>query len=90
MNNKDFVAAIAQRASLSVKKTQKMVDAFAEDIADSLDDETSLNVPGFGTFEVKKRMERISVNPSTKQRRLVPPRLALVFKTNAALKERIN
>ncbi len=90
MNNKDFIAAVAQRASLGVKKTQKLADAFAEDIADTLDDETSLNVPGFGTFEVKKRMERITVNPANKQRKLIPPRLALVFKTSAALKDRVN
>lgn len=90
MNNKDFIAAIAQRTTFNVKKTQKLVDAFAENIADSLDDDTSLNIPGFGTFEVKKRMERITVNPSSKQRKLIPPRLALVFKTSAALKDRVN
>ncbi|NDW13901.1 HU family DNA-binding protein, partial [Bacteroides sp. 214] len=31
------------------------------------------------TFSVKKKEERIIINPSTKQRMLVPPKLALIF-----------
>jgi DNA-binding protein HU-beta/integration host factor subunit alpha len=46
-------------------------------------------VPTFGTFEVKKKMERVMVNPSTGQRMLVPPKLVLNFKPNANWKEQI-
>ena len=46
-------------------------------------------VPNFGTFEVKKKLERIMVNPSTGQRMLVPPKLVLNFKLNANWKERV-
>ena len=44
---------------------------------------------GFGTFEVKKRLERIIVSPSTGQRMLVPPKLVLGFKPVTTLKERL-
>ncbi|MBF1080992.1 MAG: HU family DNA-binding protein, partial [Prevotellaceae bacterium] len=43
----------------------------------------------FGTFEVKKRLERIVVNPSTQQRMLVPPKLVLSFKPVTAIKENL-
>ncbi len=43
-------------------------------------------VVGFGTFEVKKRMERVMVNPSTGLRMLVPPKLVLNFKPAATIK----
>jgi DNA-binding protein HU-beta/integration host factor subunit alpha len=46
-------------------------------------------IPAFGTFEVKKKLERIMVNPSTGQRMLVPPKLVLTFKPNGTWKERI-
>ena len=46
-----------------------------------------MQIPGFGTFEVKKRLERILVNPGTGQRMLVPPKLVLGFKPIAAIKE---
>ena len=38
-------------------------------------------------FEVKKRLERIMVNPSTRQNIIVPPKLVLNFKPVAAIKE---
>ena len=45
-------------------------------------------IQGFGTFEVKKKMERISVNPSTQQRMLIPPKLVLTYKPSITLKEK--
>ena len=47
-------------------------------------------IQGFGTFEVKKKMERISVNPSTQQRMLIPPKLVLTYKPSITLKEKFN
>ena len=38
---------------------------------------------------MKKRMERIVVNPSTGMRMLVPPKLVLGFKPNASIKEKL-
>ena len=46
-------------------------------------------LPNFGSFEVKKRLERIMVNPSTGQRMLVPPKLVLNFKPVASIKEKL-
>ena len=45
-------------------------------------------IQGFGVFEVKKKMERISVNPVTRQRMLVPPKLVLTYKPSTQLKEK--
>jgi DNA-binding protein HU-beta len=54
-----------------------------------LQDGNSVLIPDFGTFDVRKKMERISVNPTTKQRVLIPPKLALIFKPTSSLKEKI-
>ena len=48
----------------------------------------TIAIQGFGTFEVKKKMERISVNPSTQQRMLIPPKLVLTYKPSITLKEK--
>lgn len=89
MNNKDFISAVSARSGLQVRTAQRLSLAFATGLADLLDDETQLVVQGFGTFEVKKKMERVVVNPATKQRKLVPPRLALAFRPAAALKDKV-
>lgn len=87
MNNKDFIATLADRLGYSADDTQKMVDIVIEAMGDHFQEDKSVLVPNFGTFEVKKKMERIMVNPSTGQRMLVPPKLVLNFKPNASWKE---
>lgn len=89
MTNKDFISALAQQTGHSPEDTQKMVNAIVEMMGDHFQEDGSLLVPTFGTFEVKKKMERIMVNPATGQRMLVPPKLVLNFKPNANWKERV-
>jgi len=54
-----------------------------------LADGNSLTVPSFGIFEVKKKLERVLVNPTTKQRMLVPPKMVVNFKPNTSLRSKI-
>ena len=89
MNNKDFIAELADRTGYSVEYAQQMVDIVIETMGDHFLEDDSVLIPNFGTFEVKKKMERIMVNPSTGQRMLVPPKLVLNFKPNVGWKERV-
>lgn len=89
MNNKDFINALSLRLGATAKKTQSLTNGFVNDFAEKLDDNTSLAVQGFGIFEIKKKMERIAVNPTTKKRKLIPPKLVLSFKPSAILKEKV-
>lgn len=88
MNNKEFINRLAARLNLSAKDTQKLVDRFVNELTERLDDDSSLSVQGFGTFEVRKKLERVVTNPTTKQRMLVPPKLVLTFRPSPALKEK--
>jgi len=89
MTNKDFIAQLAQRTGYSSDDTQKMVNTVVEKMGDHFQDDDAVLIPTFGTFEVKKKLERIMVNPSTGQRMLVPPKLVLNFKPNVSWKERV-
>ena len=90
MNNKDFINQIAGDLNLTAKSVQKMSTALISELADRMDDETTFTVQGFGSFEVKKKLERITVNPATKKRKLIPPKLVMSFKQSSILKEKIN
>ena len=87
MNNKEFIADLAQRAGYTQADTQKMVTALVEEMGERFENGDSVQVTNFGTIEVKKRLERIVTNPATQQRMLVPPKLVLNFKPAALLKE---
>ena len=89
MNNKDFITELADRTDYSAEDTQRMVDLVIETMGDHFQEDDNVQIPSFGTFEVKKKMERIMVNPSTGQRMLVPPKLVLNFKPNVSWKEKI-
>lgn len=89
MNSKEFFTEVAARAELNSKEAQSLAGTLALAIADNLNEGDTFSVQGFGNFEIKKKMERIMVNPTTKQRHLVPPKLAISFKTSPVLKDKL-
>jgi DNA-binding protein HU-beta len=89
MNNKDFIAELSQRLGYTIDDTQSMVSNVIDAMGINFQQSEPVAVQGFGTFEIKKKLERIVVNPSTQQRMLVPPKLVLSFKPSATLKEKI-
>ena len=89
MNNKDYLSRMAEKLEMSTKEVQQLTNACVNEFADNMEDGSTLSVQGFGNFEVKKKLERIVVNPTSKQRMLVPPKLALSFKPSATLKDKL-
>lgn len=88
MNNKEFIAELASKSGYTNKDTSRLVSSVIDIMTQELQDGNTVVVQGFGTFEVKKKPEKILVNPATKQRMLVPPKLVLTYKSSANLKEK--
>ena len=74
---------------MKVSEAQKTIDAMVSLMGENFQEGNSVAMANFGTFEVKKKLERIMVNPTTGQRMLVPPKLALTFKPNPTWKDMI-
>ena len=74
MNNKEFTSELSRRLGYTLKDTSELVTSLLSDMTRQLEEGNMISIQGFGTFEVKKKAERISVNPTTKQRMLVPPK----------------
>ena len=89
MNNKQFIAELAKRMGYTAQDTQKMMYQVIDAMADSFLEGNSVGVLNFGSFEVKKKTERIIVNPTTGQRMLVPPKLTLGFKISPVWKDKL-
>ena len=89
MINKHFIAELAKRMGYTAQDTQKMMYQVIDAMADSFLEGNSVGVLNFGSFEVKKKMERIIVNPTTGQRMLVPPKLTLGFKISPVWKDKL-
>lgn len=89
MNNKEFVTLLAGRTGMKVSEVQKTMESIISIMGDCFQEGDTVQMANFGTFEVKKKLERIMVSPTTGQRMLVPPKLALTFKPNPTWKDMI-
>ena len=89
MNNKEFIAELAERTGYSPRDTQKLASNLIDAMGDAFQEDNSILVPNFGVFETKKKMARVMVSPSTGQRMLVPPKLVLSFKPNQTWKDKL-
>lgn len=89
MNNKDFISQLAAELGYTQSNTQRMVTAVIDALGDTFQEGKNVSVPNFGTFEIKKKLERVIVNPSTQKRMLVPPKLVLSFKPSSGWKNKL-
>ena len=88
MNNKDFTSELSRRLGYTIKDTSELMSSLLSDMTRELQEGNVVTIQGVGTFEVKKKAERITVNPTTKQRMLVPPKLVLAYRPSGQLKEK--
>ena len=89
MTKIELVAAVAQKAELSKKDSEKAVNAGVEAITEALAQGDKVQLVGFGTFEVKSRAERKGINPRTKEEITIPASKLPAFKAGKALKDSV-
>lgn len=89
MDNKKLVETIASNMGRTTQDINKLIEAFAGVLRTRCGEMDSVIVPGFGTFEPKKRNERVMQHPKTGKRILVPPKIVLGFKVSNVLKAKL-
>lgn len=87
MNNKEYIAELSRHTGFSQDDTQRMVRCVVEGMSQKFDEGIGVSIASFGFFEIKKRMERIVVNPSSGQRMLVPPKIVVTFKAETSARK---
>ena len=88
MNNKEFTSELAERLGYTIKDTSELMNSLLSSMTQELEEGNLIAIQGFGSFEVKKKAERISINPASKQRMLVPPKLVLSYRPSNTLKDK--
>lgn len=89
MNKQDLVSAIAAEAQLSKKDSEAAVKAFINVVTDALIKGDSIQLIGFGTFEVAERAARTGRNPANGQTLTIPAARLPKFKPGKALKDAV-
>lgn len=89
MDNKKLVETVAGKLGRSTDDVNKLLEAFAAVLCTRCSEMDSVSVPAFGTFEPKKRNERVMVHPGSGKRMLVPPKVVVGFKVSKVLKAKL-
>ncbi|NLK46291.1 MAG: integration host factor subunit beta [Treponema sp.] len=86
----DLVEAVFLDTSLEKKEIQEVVDSLLEKIKDTLKTGASIELRGFGSFEVRLRKGREKArNPKTGEIVSVPPHSVAVFRPGKELKDAV-
>ncbi len=89
MKKSELIAAVAAKGGYSKKDAEKALEAVTSAITDALVKGEKVSVVGFGSFEVRSRAAKESINPATKQPIHVPAKKVPAFKAGKALKEAV-
>ena len=89
MNKNEFVTAIAEKSGLTKKDAEAALNAYTEVVTDALKSGDSVQLIGFGTFEVRERAARTGRNPHTGENIEIAAAKAPAFKPGKALKDAI-
>ena len=90
MNKSELVAAIAEKAELSKKDSEKALKAFVDVVTEELKKGEKIQLVGFGTFETATREAREGRNPRTGATMKIAATKAPKFKAGKALKDAVN
>ena len=89
MNKTEFVEAVAKEAKASKAAANEMVNTVVAVVTKALKKGGSVQITGFGTFEVAKRAARKGRNPATGKEIKIPASKAPKFKAGAVLKKTV-
>ena len=90
MNKTEFIAAVAEKAEISKKDSEKALKAFVDVVAEQLKAGDKVQLVGFGTFEVSERAAREGRNPQTGEAMKIAASKSPKFKAGKALKDALN
>jgi len=89
MTTKQLISNIAKRSGLTRSQVADLLDATEDVMVQNLLDGRGVLMQGFGTLEVRRKNERISVHPKTGERTMIPPKQQIAFKPTQNLKDEI-
>lgn len=89
MNKADLINEIAQTTNITKKDAETAITAAMEIIIDALRTGDRVQLIGFGTFEVKKRSERLGRNLHTGEEIIIPAARIPHFKAGKVMKDAV-
>ena len=90
LSKKDLIKKVAEATGQPQTVCTEIFDALIKNTTDALASGESIQLVGFGTFEVRERPERDGRNPKTGEAIKIAACKAPAFKAGKALKDAVN
>ncbi len=89
MNKAELIATMAETSGVSKKETELVLNAFIATVQKTLKQDGKVQIPGFGSFEVRERAARSGRNPLTGEAIEIAAAKVPAFKAGKGLKDAI-
>lgn len=89
ITKKELGIAIAESLATTKEEGKNAVDVLFDEMVNSLSEGKTVDISGFGKFEVSIRSERNGVNPATKEPIVIPEGKVVRFKPSKKLKNQL-
>ena len=90
LTKKDIDNSIYMQIGFSKNISETLLEDIFELILKNLIDHKKLKIAKFGTFELRKKKQRIGRNPKTKESKIISARNVILFKPSKEFKKFIN
>lgn len=90
MNKNDLVKEIAKQTAVTYKEANSTLDIISNLIKDALKNGEEVKIVGFGKFGIKERATRVTYNPKTKKKMVIPAGKVPCFKVGKELKRAVS
>ena len=90
VNKTELIDHIAEKADISKAAAARALDAVIGGVTETLKNNDSVTLVGFGTFSVSERAERTGRNPRTTEAITIEAAKVPKFKAGKALKDAVN
>ena len=90
LTKKEIISNIAEDSHLTKKDITEIVDSTLTQVFDALSEGKTVDLAGFGKFEITERKAREGFNPLTKEKIQIEASKSVKFKVAKALKEAVN
>ena len=90
MNKSELIAVAAEKAGMTKKDAERLLNAALDTVTATLAAGEKVQLSGFGIFEPKTREARVGRNPRTKESIEIPATRTPVFKASKALKDTVS
>ncbi|MCQ2094897.1 MAG: HU family DNA-binding protein [Bacteroidaceae bacterium] len=90
MTQKQFINELAKNSGMTTSETTQLMEQFCTLVTECVNNDQTVMLQGFGSFEKKTKAERQMYNPATKDYRTIPGSTSLVFKPSTLLKDKLN